>query len=203
VSGLTGTTDAPEGEPAERSEIVEASLAARDVSPDSESPPAKGKDDLVEVDEALGLWSRREREFAQQQAGEQADRDRFLADFADISERVLRPTLEAVIQRLRRDGGDGILQERGSDGVHGPRLTLWMSLEGEISAEPRQDRNPFLQLDADVAHRRVDVWEGDMWQRQGLSRETPPWRLSEISPAGVTERVVGILGRAAKHGLGA
>jgi hypothetical protein len=120
-----------------------------------------------------------------------------------MSERVLKPTLEAVIQRLRRDGGDGILRERRSDGVHGPRLTLWMSLEGEISAEPHQDRNPFLQLDADVAHRRVTVWEGDMWQKQGVSQQTAPWRLSEISPAGVTERVVGILGRAAEHGLGA
>ena len=165
--------------------------------------PAKGQDDLVEVDEALRLWSRRAREFAQRQAAEQADRDQFLADFEDISERVLKPSLQAVIERLRSDGGDGILRESRSDGAHGPRLTLWMSLEGQISSEPLQDRNPFLQLDANVALRRVDVWEGDMWQRQGVSQPTRPWRLSEISPATVTERIAGILGRAAAHGLGA
>ena len=78
-----------------------------------------------------------------------------------------------------------------------------MSLEGEIPAEPRQDRDPFLQLDADVARRRVDVWEGDMWQGQGISQQTVPWQLSEMSPANVTERIIGILERAAEHGLGA
>jgi hypothetical protein len=201
VNNVIGASDEDRGaEPIERSELVEASPP---VFAEAGSLPAEGKENLVEVDTALRVWSRREREFAQRQAAEQADLDRFLADFEDISERVLKPTLDAVVQRLRSDGGDGILWERRPDAVHGPRLTLWMSLEGEMSAEPHQDRNPFLQLDADVAHRRVNVWEGDMWQKQGVSQQTLPWHLSEISPASVTERVVGILGRAAQHGLGA
>jgi hypothetical protein len=75
-----------------------------------------------------------------------------------------------------------------------------MSLDGETIGAPRQDLNPYLQLDADVAHRRIDVWEGDMWQKQGTSRSTAPWQLNEISTKSVTERVVGILERAARHG---
>jgi hypothetical protein len=74
-----------------------------------------------------------------------------------------------------------------------------MSLKGEITGAPRQDRNPYLQLDADVAHHRVDVWEGDMWEKQGTSRATSPWQLSEISSESITERVVAILERAANH----
>ena len=84
--------------------------------------------------------------------------------------------------------------------MHRPRLILWMSLKGKITGTPRQDLNPYLQLDVDVEHRRIDVWEGDMWEREGTSRATSPWQLDEITSETVTERVVSILERAAGHG---
>jgi hypothetical protein len=76
-----------------------------------------------------------------------------------------------------------------------------MSMEGEIAGSPRQDLNPFLQLDADLANRRIDVWEGDMVENQGTSRATSPWDLSEVTPDSVMERIVDILRRAGTHGV--
>jgi hypothetical protein len=165
------------------------------------SPPAK-PDPYLEIDEALTVWSSRERAFVEREAAAKVEREKFLRDFEELSKSVIKPTMESVIERLRRDGGDGAIEERRWDAFHTPRVILWMSLEGEISDKPGQDRNPFLQLDADVAHRQVNVWEGDMWERQGLSRVTSPWKLNEISPASVTERIAGILQRAAQNGLG-
>ena len=109
--------------------------------------------------------------------------------------------METIIRRLEVDGGGGIIREGDFQRTERPRLTLWMALEGDVSGTPRQDRNPYLQLDANVALRRADVWEGDMWQKQGASRATSPWELGEISPEVILERVVGILTRAADHNL--
>ena len=78
-----------------------------------------------------------------------------------------------------------------------------MSMEGEISGSPRQDLNPFLQLDADAIHRRIDVWEGDMVDKSGSSGAAAPWDFSEVSSDGVIERIIGILRRAATHGVSA
>jgi hypothetical protein len=125
---------------------------------------------------------------AEQSVNAKAEGEAFLQQFDEISRRVIKPTIEAVITRLRKDGGDGSIAERGLDAPHSPRVILWMSLPGEISPEPHQDRRPFLQLDADSAHRRVEVWEGDMWDKQGSSRATEPWELIEISPESTDSR---------------
>jgi hypothetical protein len=173
-----------------------APLERSDPSPQSEDP-------LVQIDRVLDGWSSRERAFAEQNASAKAKKAKFLQDFESISQQVIRPTMEAVIQRLRKDGGDGIIQERGSDASQSPRMILWMSLAGEVSSAPHQDRNPFLQLDVDETHCRVDVWEGDMWEKQGNSGAVAPWELTEISPESITERIIGILQRAATHGSAA
>ena len=76
-----------------------------------------------------------------------------------------------------------------------------MSLEDGITGTPRQDVNPYLQLDADVGQRRIAVWEGDMWQKEGTSRATSPWGLNDVSTESVTERILEILRRAATHGV--
>jgi hypothetical protein len=183
--------------------LEESPLGKRATVPDQSPSADERGDPYAEIDDALSEWSSRERAFVEAEAAAKAEREKFIRDFEDISRTLIRPTMEAVIERLRRDGGDGTIDERRSDAFHTPRVILWMSLEGEIATKPRQDRNPFLQLDADVAHRQVDVWEGDMWERQGISQATSPWKLDEISPASVTERIVGILQRAAQHGLGA
>ena len=74
-------------------------------------------------------------------------------------------------------------------------------MEGEVAGSPRQDRNPFLQLDADLVHRRIDVWEGDMVENQGTGRATSPWALSEVTPENVMEKIVDILRRGGTHGV--
>jgi hypothetical protein len=75
---------------------------------------------------------------------------------------------------------------------------LWISSASEI-ATPRQVRNPYLQLDFDVPNRQFKVWEGDMWQKQGSSRNSTPWRVDEITTKAVTQRVIAILRRPASH----
>jgi hypothetical protein len=92
------------------------------------------------------------------------------------------------------------LEERHLDTLHKPRVTPWMSTQGEV-ANPRQDLNPFLQLDADVANRRINVWEGDMVENQGTSRPTSPWVLSEVTRESTMERILDVLRRAGTHGV--
>ena len=125
----------------------------------------------------------------------------FLKEFEDLTDTVIRPTMEMAVERLRTDGGDGLIEEHHLDALHKPRVTLWMSMQGEV-ASPRQDLNPFLQLDADVANRRITVWEGDMVKNQGTSRATSPWTPSEVTPESIMDRIVGVLRRAGTHGVG-
>ena len=99
----------------------------------------------------------------------EVEREHFLKEFQDITDSVIRPTMETAIERLRNDGGGGVIEEHHLDVLHKPRVTLWMSMQGEV-ANPRQDLNPFLQLDADATNRRINVWEGDMVENQGTSR---------------------------------
>ena len=110
--------------------------------------------------------------------------------------------MDQVIEELRKDGGGGLIEEHAADRLHKPRVTLWMSMEGEIEGSPRQDLNPFLQLDADPVHGRINVWEGDMVGNQGTSRATSPWAMSEVTPESVMDRIVDILRRAGLHGVG-
>ncbi len=112
---------------------------------------------------------------------------------------MIRPSLQAIAQRLKACGGDGTLVERSRDPFHGLRLTLWMALDREVTVLDRPDLYPYIRLDLDVAHRRFTVWEGDMWERQGSSRATDPWKLGDITGPVVTERVIAILRRAAGH----
>jgi hypothetical protein len=157
-------------------------------------------DPFSEIDEILEHWSDRQDQFAERQVEAKAEATKFLADFDELSRRVIKPAMEEIVQRLQKDGGGGLIWEGRSPAMHQARLILWMSLKGDIEGTPRQDLNPYLQLDADVAHRRIDVWEGDMWEKQGSSRATSPWQLNEISSKGITERVVALLERASSHG---
>jgi hypothetical protein len=71
----------------------------------------------------------------------------------------------------------------------------------EIEGSPRQDRHPYLQLDADVNKRSVVVSEGDVWQGRGgnRSRKVGEWRLSEITATLVTERALAIVRRSVRE----
>lgn len=160
------------------------------------------EDPLIEIDHIVDHWSHLRQEFADEEARTEIEREHFLQQFHDITQSVIRPTMESAVERLRKDGGDGLIEEHDLDALHKPRVILWMSMEGVIVGFPRQDLNPFLRLDANVVHRRIDVWEGDMVEKQGTSRASSPLALSDVTSDNVMERIVDILRRAGTHGVG-
>jgi hypothetical protein len=172
----------------------DAAGAAPDTAAASDVPDA-----LEGIDQILEYWSDQRRAFAAREAASEASRLLFVRQAVEIADHVVRPAMEAALARLARDGGGGRIEERHGDATHSLRLILWMSLDGDVAGTPRQDRNPYLQFDIDVATRRVDVWEGDMWEKQGSSRPSSPLQLSEITAESVTRRAIDILRRAAGH----
>ena len=156
-------------------------------------------DVLGEIDDVLDGWSARRRVFRRQQVEAEDERQEFIRHAEGLASSVIRPSLEAIAQRLKACGGDGTVVERQRDAFHGLRLTLWMALDRKVAVLDRPDLYPYIRLDLDVPGRRFTVWEGDMWERQGASRATAPWGLTDITAPAVTERVVAILLRAAGH----
>ncbi|HEY6426208.1 MAG TPA: hypothetical protein VIX84_03165 [Acidimicrobiales bacterium] len=128
------------------------------------------------------------------------ERHRFVHAAACTIERVVKPALGDVAQRLNRHGGGGLLEERAADRRQGQRITLWMSLEGPVVVPARVDRNPYLQLDVAVLSRSVTVWEGDMWNKVGSSRRTEPFTLEELTTEAITQRAIAILRRTVTYG---
>jgi hypothetical protein len=155
------------------------------------------------IDQIVGHWTELRHEKATKEEEAEAERERFLDNFRKLDEAIIQPAMEATLTELRKDGGGGQIDVRKEDLMHRPRVTLWLSLEGEIKGTPDQGKNPYLQLDADVAHRQVAVWEGDMWMKEGVSRDTAPFKMDEITTESITERILGILKRAATHGVAA
>lgn len=174
------------------------STVSPDIGLSTIPPPLPSRIGLAEVDDVLGSWAARRQAFAQRQAEARAARQQFEHAANELARTVIRPAFDAIAARLNTDGGGGRVDERLADGTHTYRLTLWMSLDGQI-ASPRQDRNPYLQLDLDVPNRLFKVWEGDMWEKQGSSRDSTPWRLDEVTTKAVTERSIAVLHRAANH----
>jgi hypothetical protein len=72
-----------------------------------------------------------------------------------------------------------------------------MSLEGAIVGEPRADREPYLQLEADVAGHEVHVFEGDMWRGKGGNRSgrIGTWRLEDLTRDHIVAELVEIAER--------
>ena len=161
---------------------------------------AAGNDPLAEIDQIMRTRRDEDRESADRAAHLLAERSEFSEEFVRVCEVQVRPAMEAVIERLRQNGGGGVIEERAEDLARNQahRLTLWMSFKGEIVGTPRPDRNPYLQLDATVTKRVVTVSEGDMWQGHGGGRSgrTGEWQLSEITAALVTETILEIIRRA-------
>lgn len=159
------------------------------------------RDRLEEIDRILRERARVLRALAERTAQLQAERGAFLEGFVVLCESEVRPVMEEVAARLRKNGGGGLVhyQPDGGPASAAPRLTLWMSLEGEISGSPRQDRHPYFQLDADVETRRVRVSAGDMWEGRGSHHSGPLglWELTALTAETVVEEVLGVLRSAA------
>ncbi len=177
--------------------LADGESATLDVS--NLSPRVDASDALEEIDGVLDGWSARRRDFRRREVEVEDERQEFIRHAEGLAASVLRPSLQAMAQRLKACGGDGVLVERPMGAFHGLRLTLWMALDKKVAVIDRPDIYPYIRLDLDVARRRFTVWEGDMWERQGSSRATDPWHLSEITASFVTERVIAILRRAASH----
>ena len=173
--------------------------ASVDQSAMSGLPRIDASDALGEIDDVLDGWSARRRDCRRRQVELEDERQEFIRHAEGLAESMLRPSLQAIAQRLKACGGDGALVERPRDAFHDLRLTLWMALDRKVAVFDRPDIYPYIRLDVDVPRRRFTVWEGDMWERQGASRPTDPWELNEITAPFVTERVVAILRRAAGH----
>jgi len=156
---------------------------------------------IEEIDQIESKRSELRQELGREELAAETSRKQFYDDFDHLVSSIIRPAMEASITRLRADGGGGQVVQRGLDALHKPRVTLWMSMDGELVDTPRQDENPFLRMDANVAQRRIDVWEGDMIDRQGTSAAVPPWTMGDVTARGVTLEIVAILQRAVSHGL--
>ena len=171
-----------------------------------EASPSTGRvlgvDPLSAIDEITTELEDREALEADEAVQAKSKRSMFLADFMNRIEQDVRPAMQSVIERLRKDGGGGIIVERPEDlsRLFSLRYTLWMSLVGEIEGTPRQDRHPYLQLDAKVDAERVDVSEGDLWQDRagGTSGKIAEWTLAEMTADQITGSAIEILRRSAR-----
>jgi hypothetical protein len=158
-------------------------------------------DPLAQIDEIERSWIDGERHRAEEAERVVAASSAFSADFTRRFEDDVRPAMEAIIERLQADGGGGVILERAADEsrhfTH--RFTLWLSLLGEIKGIPREDRYPYLRLDADVDKRCVEVWEGDLWRnrRGGTSRKVAVWTLQEMDGPHAEREAIEILRRSA------
>lgn len=157
-------------------------------------------DPLAEIDAIVDEVVRRDHQTAQQAANARDEMEKFTSAFKAACQAHIRPAMEAVIERLRQRGGGGIIEEHpgGEARYRYPCIILWMSLQGDIMGEPRPDREPYMQLEADVASREVQVSEGDMWLGAGghHSGRTDKWQLSDLTQARIIEELVAIARRA-------
>ena len=169
---------------------------------DPEATAPADSDQLAGFDVILDSVAERERRSVGRLADELKAGEDFLEAFATACRAQVRPAMEAVVQRLRQRGGGGLIEEHpgGEPRFRYPSVVLWMSLDGDIVGQPRPDREPYLQLEAHVDERKVQVYEGDRWRGGGgnLSGPVGMWGLSEITVDRVIEELLSIARRAAQ-----
>ncbi len=165
-------------------------------------PSDSASDPLDQVDRILEEYAQSVLLQAEETAQLQADQDAFLESFSARCEDEVRPAMESVVARLRKNGGGGVIkyERNGGAGRTTPRLTLWMSLQGELTGSPRQDRHPYLQFDADTKTRKVKVSAGDMWEGGGSHFSGPLGlrALNTVTSETVIQGALEILRRAAR-----
>jgi hypothetical protein len=162
-------------------------------------PPTK-TDPLAGFALIVAAVAQRDRDSAELTADRLDVGQRFSDDFASACEAHVKPAMQAVLERLQQLGGGGLIEEHpgGEARFPMPRLTLWMSLKGDMG-EPRLDRYPYLQLEADVQDRKVQVDEGDMWRGAGgnCSGRVGAWEVTDLTIERVTEELLAIARRSA------
>jgi hypothetical protein len=178
VSSANGSTDIPDGAPA-----------------------PSGADPLADLEPIFMALTKRNRQSAEHSAEVIDAQKQFLDEFARVCTTEIRPAMETVLERIRHFGGGGMIEEHpgGEPRVPNPRLTMWISLDGEIVGTPRPDRHAYLELDAEVVPLTVSVSEGDMWLGAGGCRSgrIAEWQMSDLNAGRVTAELMGIVRRAA------
>jgi hypothetical protein len=170
------------------------------MSPDMESARFAG------IDKILREHSSAVRAVTEQVTELQVEQRAFLDGFAAKCENELVPTMQAVVVRLAQNGGGGLVDyvPLGGRASGRPTLTLWMSLDGEVTGIPNYDRLPFLELVAHARPMKVEVSEGDIWEKgdawvsvgshsRGI---VGAWDLEHVTSEAVIDEVSAILARA-------
>lgn len=156
---------------------------------------------LAEIGSILAALNRKDQESEAVASRLIEARQDFFERFQALCRSEVRPAMEAVLEQLRQAGGGGLIEEHpgGEPRVSTPRLTLWMSLQGAITGSPRPDRQPYLQLDADVSNETIRLTEGDMWHGGGVghSGSAGTWQPTEVTRAMVVRELLDIVRRSA------
>jgi hypothetical protein len=159
------------------------------------------RDPLDDLTAIVAGVDRRQEAADERGATELAEGRAFHAAFDAACATTVRPAMEAAVARLRAAGADGVVQVHpgGEARFRTPRIVLWLSLDGPLVGIPREDRNPYLQLEADVAEQRVQVDEGDAWHGGGGGRSgrVATWTLDQVTTERITTEIVAVARRAA------
>ncbi len=136
---------------------------ARVAHASQDTVPTPGGDLLAEVDHIFAMRSRALTQSGEQQSQFDSAELRRHEEFSSVCTDIVRPAMQAFLERLCANGGGGLVEERS--GVPGagvaPRIRLWMSLSGDLIGRPRRDQHPYLQLDFDAAKQQVNLVESD------------------------------------------
>ena len=170
-----------------------------EASPPAAKDTSNPEDRLATVDALLATYRDQQSAAASLRRELDAERETFVDEAHHALEYIAKPALWAIAQRLLTDGGGGMVVEQAAESKRGQRLTLWMSLEGQVASPPRVDRYPYLRIDVDVPGRVLTVWEGDMWNGRGASRSAQPFTLETLTTDEVERRAIGIIRRVVVH----
>jgi hypothetical protein len=165
----------------------------------SAADTAVSTDLLDEVDHIFEMRSRDLGMSGERRSQIDAERVALREEFSSACAHTIRPAMQAFLERMRANGGGGLIEERSGVQRTGvaARIRLWMSLSGEIIGRPRRDQHPYLQLDLDVVEQRVNLVEGDKFKGHGDAGPVGSWAVSEITGPLVTQSLIDVLQRAA------
>src|ERR1700728_1252436 len=97
-----------------------------------------GVDPLADIGAVLSALKERDEQSAESTAHLLEGRQAFFDEFHEVCRTEVRPAMQTVLERLRQEGGDGLIEEfpGGEPRVSTPRLTLWLSLQGPFDDAP-------------------------------------------------------------------
>lgn len=113
-----------------------------EASPPAAKDTSNPEDRLATVDALLATYRDQQSAAASLRRELDAERETFVDEAHHALEYIAKPALWAIAQRLLTDGGGGMVVEQAAESKHGQRLTLWMSLEGQVASPPASTAIP-------------------------------------------------------------